>query len=221
MGLTNIPRTPTARTAAAIAAAITILWNAAAIARIFELAFALQLDELIRAMLEAYEKFMSAVFRYIDPLVKSALAWAGFEVNLWPHWKHVFALMMLYFVMHSRSAWLEGNIGAARFVAVWGFIVAFASSVAAGLVHSDVGLTAVLFAVPPVVGLVVYGAGTSARAATWFRGSDEMWAKAFAEFFRHSRRFAIAGLLAIVVATVLVSAKLTPDWLTNPGIALL
>ncbi|MBK6741879.1 MAG: hypothetical protein IPG66_02470 [Hydrogenophilales bacterium] len=198
-----------------------VLWNTAALLRIVEVAIALRLGELLRGFVESYDKFMDAVFRYVDPLVHLVLSLIGIDIVLWTHWRHIFTILILYFAMHSRSAALEGNFGAARFTAIWGTLVALGTGVFAGSIQAEATSSVVVVALPTVLGVVAYGAGTSARAATWFRSQGEPWLSAFREFFRHSRRFALFGILTIATTSVVLAISEVPPWLRSPGILLL
>lgn len=198
-----------------------ILWNIAAFLRILEIAVALRFGELLRGFVESYDRFMDAVFRYVDPFIHLVLSVIGFEVVLWPDWRHIFAILILYIAMHSRSAALEGNIGAAYFIAIWGSFVALGTGVLAGSMHSESIPSVLAVALPAVLGIVVYGAGTSARAATWFRKQGEPWLGAFLEFFRHSVRFALIGTLVVSITSLWLTVGAAPPWIKNPGVLLL
>lgn len=198
---------------------ISVTWHAASLARIWEMASGWQVGALFYAFLKGYEDWMNMLAELIEPVILFPFRHFWPDLALQSHWKHIFVLLAFYSAMHGRSAKSEGNYAAARFVWIWGTLVALVSSVGAGIMYTEDPVLKVAVAGFAVVGVVVYGAGNSVRAATFYREHDA-WATAFLKSFRHSKRFATVGVGAIVFWAIAVSHFESLTTLPHPGLAL-
>src|SRR5262245_15945451 len=82
----------------------------------------------LHLVLEYYEKIMGVLFGWAEPYITARLAalrdLMGWELVLYPHWKHIFLLMMIYFSARLRSAWSVGERLIAPFMWAFGFVLA-------------------------------------------------------------------------------------------------
>jgi hypothetical protein len=73
----------------------------------------------LQLMLDAYENttrfFLGWTEPYIRGLITGLRNFVGWDLTLYPHWKHIFLLMMLYFGARLKAAWVVGEYAAATY----------------------------------------------------------------------------------------------------------
>lgn len=176
-------------------------------------------------VLEFYENEASAFFNLFEPFIEEQLehlrALFNWDLHLYPHWKHAFVLVWLYFGTFARADWAVGARSMAAIEFVWGGLIAFVSGVLSGTVALDGTASNMLMAFWPIAGVVVFRLGTSALGVTFYRSKDYTWLGDFWQFsLRGAVRYALVGGLALLVGT---QADKIPfvQVLPNPGLALL
>jgi hypothetical protein len=92
----------------------------------------------VQALLDAYHDGIGLVFDPIEPYVRGALHWLGgligWDVELHPHWRHVFLLSMVLFLAIARVLGGAGNLRFAALVAGFGLLGSLAGALIAGSV---------------------------------------------------------------------------------------
>lgn len=168
----------------------------------------------LRAAIEWYESFTHFVFGWAEPylndLLRNALSWTSWHVQVYPHWKHVFILMWLYFAADAK-VWSFDRRRAVFLFGSGGFL-AFVTSLAAGCVPLNNTPSNAIMAACAVGGTFLYGLGNAAFSARcrppW--SSSTYW-----QHFRYVARqpllFALVGVTVIVIATQLSVVKNLPS----------
>jgi hypothetical protein len=176
-------------------------------------------------VLEFYENQAREFFSLFEPFIKDQLAhlraFFGWDLQLYPHWKHAFVLMWLYFGTAARVVWVAGFRGMAAILLLWGGLIAFVAGVLSGTVALDSTESNMIMAFWPIAGIVVFRLGTAALNATFYRAAGTTWLGQF--WWATLRRpvpFALFGALALGVGT---QADKIPfvQTLPSPGLALL
>ncbi len=185
---------------------LSIVVGTLSIVTIVRHAFEVSFVAALQLILDYYDLLIGLLFGWAEPYILALFAWlsnfVGWDIQLYPQWQHIFVLLWLYFGTHTRMAWSVGHKSAAVFDVVWGGVVAFAAVAFSGLEAVPGIMTSMLLPISAVLGVVIFGLGTSVRAATFFRNEGEPWWNAFREFVRHSVRFAVGGGVVIAVGAV-------------------
>jgi hypothetical protein len=131
---------------------------------------------VLMTLLDYYDKLLAVLLDWAHPYINIVLikigALIGWPFVLYPHWKHVFVLLEIYFFREATVAW-TGVYGKANavFCLVLGLGVAFISSVATGVVpivqESIVGNF--MIGAIPVLGAALYGVIGFLNDATFLR----------------------------------------------------
>lgn len=208
------------------------MWNvlrwlgiAAGIASLSVLAwkgFEFALGDFLIAVLEYYEGEVGRLFALLEPLINRQLShlreWFGWNLQLYPHWKHAFILLWLYFGACARGYWQTGKAGSAAFVALWGGLVALVAGAASGTVALGNARGSMFIALWPIAGVIVFELGYNAWVATFDRDRRDTWLADFGALTGFTlTRIALPGLLALVVGALIPQVRALP----NPGLSLL
>jgi hypothetical protein len=176
-------------------------------------------------VLEFYENQAREFFNLFEPFIKEQLAnlqaFFGWDLQLYPHWKHAFVLMWLYFGTFARATWAAGLRSLAAIVLLWGGFIAFVAGVLSGAVALDSTTSNMVMAFWPIAGVVVFALGWGALSATFDRAGGYTWLEHFwSVTLRYPVRFALFGALTLGVGT---QADKIPfvQTLPSPGLALL
>ena len=75
-------------------------------------------------VLEELERDYALFFGLIEPLVRGALdllsVAISVDLQLFPHWKHCFVLLWLFFGAWTRAAYTNADRNSATFILIWG-----------------------------------------------------------------------------------------------------
>lgn len=160
------------------------------------------------AVLEELEKDYSLFFGIFEPPIKQALAilntYVGWDLQLEPHWKHVFALNWVYFSANGRTDVRYRQYWSDAIASyVEGFLIALVVGVLSGVAALDGANLAIAFW--PIVGFILYHlsfqtSGAGVRGFLW--------------------RYALPCAVALAIAS---QADKIPylQTLPSPGLALL
>lgn len=190
----------------------------------FEFGFA----ATVRVLMAYYDNLVSALLGWTQPYVVRLLVWVNayfdWNLQLFPHWKHIFVLLSIYFFRSAAVNYSYGYPATATFGLIWGVIVALASSVAAGVVPF-IGadkLSSLMVASIPIAGIFVFDLLKQVWNATFIRTraamiyQREKWT--WWEFFRPNLYLVICQTLA---SFVLVWAVVQIPWvqgLSSPSL---
>jgi hypothetical protein len=173
----------------------------------------------VQALLDAYHDAIGIVFNPIEPHVRGALHWLGgligWDIHLYPHWRHLFVLSLVFWTAEARAWWgIHNEVSNWKTIsnAVVGLFVSFAGALAAGLVQLNTGN-------PAVEGLI---AGLPIAAQSFARHAvaqdaipgEYPWIEAIVDGI--SRALGI-GFAAFVFAAVISSLSFTEN-LQSPGL---
>lgn len=166
----------------------------------------------LQLILNYYEQGMQALFGWAEPWIREQVttvaAWLGLNLTLYPHWKHVFVLMMVWFGADAKVIWAANLKGSAIFYLSVGVLIALASSAVAGLVPVEAGagspISRALIVAPPIAGFLAYEILRSAWSAIWGRYVGGSW---WAQF-RHDLG---VGLFVLVVGAAALGLTLVAD----------
>jgi hypothetical protein len=179
-------------------------------------------------VLDTYELISQAVFGKFEPALEHGLRIAqrhtGRELHLYPHWKHVFLLLWLYFLADLRSAIEQSKFVIAIILFLWGTLVALIASVGAGTVPLDGDAPqfahTVLVAFP-VAGVTLHQIAWCLLEAIGSRTPGESAATRFIMFLREEvLPIALGGLIAVALCYEAPSIPLLAQS-SDPGVALL
>jgi hypothetical protein len=120
---------------------IGVIVGALALAALIVHGFGVTVGPPFGGVLDTYEIASQAVFGKFEPAIERWLAIAqtkvGRQLYLYPHWKHVFLLLWLYFLADLRSAFAQRRFLIALALFVWGTFIAVVASIGAGTVPLD------------------------------------------------------------------------------------
>lgn len=190
--------------------ALGIVLSTLSIVALLKHGFDLGFSSVLMIVIEYYEKLTRVFLGWMEPYIRDYLGsisrFTGINLHLYPHWRHVFILLELYFGSHVRGVRLERGIHATIFNVLLGIILSVFAGLTSGLIRPNGSVSEIFIAVFPMLAVSLYGFGTSARAATFFR-SGQTWWKAFRQYSRHAQRFFAGGTLVILLS---VAFFLTP-----------
>jgi hypothetical protein len=176
-------------------------------------------------VLEFYEDQAREFFSLFEPFIKEQLAnlraYIGWDLQLYPHWKHAFVLMWLYFGTGARVTWAGGDRGIAAILFLCGGLIAFVAGVLSGTVALDSTASNMIMAFWPIAGVVVFRLGITALNATFSRAKGYTWLGHFWWVTRRNAlRIALFGALALGIGTQAGKIPFVRT-LPSPGLALL
>ncbi len=129
------------------------------------------LGSAFQLLLEYYDRVVGLVLGWATPYIESGLARFGWNLSLYPQWKHILVLMCIYFLRNSLISYGAKDRGIGHFELVWGVTVALVASIAAGTIPltSEDRIAQFLIAAIPVGGIWAYEIGDVAWRATFYR----------------------------------------------------
>jgi hypothetical protein len=106
-----------------------------AVIAVVDYGFDFGLDATLLLLIKCYDKVLSLALDWLKPYITSFLACIGWPITLYPHWKHIFVLLGLYFFNGARveiAEWLDGRRSSPAVRLLLGLFVAFAAGIIAG-----------------------------------------------------------------------------------------
>jgi hypothetical protein len=190
------------------------------------------LGPMFKRLLEYYDSFLQALFGLAEPFIEASLMWVstyiGWNLVLYPHWKHIFVLMGIYFFRLVGVNYAVGRRGTASFNLIWCLIVVLISSIAAGTVPVRNASMAANFLIAfiPIIGALVCTLVGFIWEATFHRktygGRDlNVTNPTWWEYFRWGlSRVLSRTLIAIAALWIGLQVPFIRD-LESPGLAML
>lgn len=127
-----------------------------------------------KLLLTYYENLTHAVIGWwAEPIIKVWLADAsnyfGINLELYPHWKHVFILMGVYFFRDVSNSYQAGDRANAFFYLICGLILSITAAVGAGTVPaSENNVTSnFLIAIAPISSMLLFDLISTIWRAVW------------------------------------------------------
>ncbi len=112
---------------------------------------------------------------WIKPYIENAIEWIlAWRINLYPHWKHIFVLLSLYFFSGARTEFVVHHYFTAIFRLLLGFCIASAVAIGIGilpLTRLDVGANFLIAAIP-LFGTSINDIALRAWRATFTRAKE-------------------------------------------------
>lgn len=138
---------------------------------VFRYAFNSGLGSAFQLLLEYYDRVVDLALGWAKPYIESGLLSVGWNVSLYPQWKHILVLMCIYFLRNSLVSYRAKDRGIGHFELVWGVTVALVASIAAGTIPltSEDRIAQFLIAAIPVGGIWAYEIGDVVWRATFYR----------------------------------------------------
>lgn len=190
---------------------LTILMASVSLLLLIKEGFEFGLAAPLLRLSEYYESWIQFALGWAEPPILFALrvVTAKFEWDptLYPHWKHFFVLLMIYFGADARDT-LRYDRKLATFLSVFGIFIAAVVSVGSGLVPLQTGSGDIkwemLAASFSLAGLSLHWMSVGAWYATFSRHAEFSWRH---QFFRDMRaRFGLMilllGCLAIAMGLI-------------------
>jgi hypothetical protein len=212
----------------------SILWwtgvvvGALALSALIVHGFGIAVGAPFGGLLDTYELISQAVFGKFEPVTEHALTIVqrhlGRQLHLYPHWKHVFLLLWLYFLADLRSAIEQSKWLIAFILFLWGTLVAVIGSIGAGTVPLDgdapQSAHTVLVAFP-VAAVTLHQIAWCLLEAIGSRTPGESASRRFIMFLREEvLPIALGGLVAIALCYYAPRVPLLAQS-SDPGVALL
>jgi len=152
----------------------------------------------LQVVLDYYEQAANALFSWAEPWIKAQLAYLrivlGYELELYPHWKHVLVIVGLYCGSYARIPWLDNT---SRFVyASTGVLAAVVTAIVAGTLPIADTNSAFLVAGVVLAGVMVF----ELVANRWHRRGREEFFWTTGSAIAPLRRFTI-GIAILLVGT--------------------
>ncbi|MBI1213354.1 MAG: hypothetical protein GC190_17965 [Alphaproteobacteria bacterium] len=212
----------------------SVLWwtgvvvGALALAALVVHGFGVAVGAPFDGVLDTYELVSQAVFGKFEPAIERWLATTQSEVGhdllLYPHWKHVFLLLWLYFLADLRSAVEQRKFVVALVLFVWGTLVALIASIGSGTVPLDGSASASLHTVLlafPVIAVTLHQVAWCLLESFVSRAPGESALVRFVMFLREEvLPIALGGVIAVALCFYSPSIPLLAQS-SDPGVALL
>lgn len=168
-------------------------------------------SETIKHMLRYYDTLIGVCFGWLSPvsewfvqLFSKIFDW---KLKLFPHWKHVFVILWLYFISSSRmiftrsKSWLITLTGI-----VGGAVIALVSAAIAGSVYPNEKKDYLLIALFPILGVVLFEICISCAKSQHDKKKGVKFSKTFFKGFKNYVLPAILlGSIALYYTTKLPS----------------
>jgi hypothetical protein len=148
------------------AAAGVISWFVSTISIVMLLrhGFSIDLSAFAQSMLDQYEVISKVAFGWAEPFIEAmldtirrSLYW---DLHLYPHWKHVFVLLMVYFGVDTRTLMGIRDKGWPILQAIVGVLIAIVASIVAGCIPVSFNQSTVsdnlLLASAPLLGMSAF-----------------------------------------------------------------
>ncbi len=155
-------------------------------------------------ILKYYDTLIGVCFGWLAPIIKWFIRiFSGifdWKLSLFPHWKHVYVILWLYFIASSRmifkrsKSWLITSTGI-----IGGAIIAFISSAVAGSIMPSVINDFLMIALLPIIGVVFFEVCISCAKAIVDKKRGGDFSKTFFKgFINYILPSILLGAIAIV-----------------------
>ena len=188
-------------------------------------------SDVLTLFVETYDalltKLLSPFKPALDQFVEKLSQFWGYDVALQDYWKHIFILLMIYFMSRAAGAYSMQRYGTATFRLFWGILVAFAFSVLASIEAENFVPVSQDFriAFSAIACIAVYEIGINIWFATFFREhqakvhhrATRNWAS---EFYNLSKEDGLRLLSGTALTTVMLLLP-WPEVVLRPEIVVL
>jgi len=206
-----------------VASPLATLFSALSIVVLARQAFNLGFAVPFTRILDFFEKSLRPL-EWAEPYLSHMAQWAGWNLQLQPHWRPILVLTCLYFGTVTKVIWPKFKSRKERslilVLTAWGGLIAIGSSIAAGAIALNDTRSNVVMVVFPLLGFVLYQLAWAAFLATI--GAQESWS---IRYRAAVRLFVGPGTLAVIVVALALCAfaRKVPLLMAlhNPGLTLL
>lgn len=182
-------------------------------------------------VIDYYEQIATTLLGWLEPVLLTALGVLAsaidVDVTLFPHWKHIFILMFVYFSRDASLAYANGFRPTGVFMFSFGALYALLAGVSSGLVELKPQAFGAnfTFAAAPVFGILAY----NLTCQLWFSRADSQrawlmrpmqgdnWLSRFVGTIPGSVIQALGGLVVVLVGLQLPFVSQSP----SPGLIML
>lgn len=209
---------------------LSLIFGTLSVLMLIKNGFEVSFVSSIELILTFSDQLIQVLLGWAEPSIRSVLAeistWFGWQLQLFPHWREVFILMLLYFSNGARTMWVNGLRWTALFEIALGTLLSLLASVGVGLlpVHASqsTAIDLVLIAIPTIA-MILYqvcmGAWVATHFARW-RDSSQWWAHFLENASYTSAPYVIGGLFAMSLCLASDSIPLLRE-VSNRGLVLL
>lgn len=198
---------------------------------LFQYGFNYGLGPTLARMLEYYDRLISIPASWVEPQINAGLtllsSMMDWHLELFPHWKHIFVLLSIYFFRMAAHGFHLGLLGTGIFRALWGLLVALTIGISAGIVEANRSNleAAFLIAAVPILGVFIFELGFNlwnaivlrSRTAHIRRLPVTSW---WSEFSRCSVLDLWRNSVALILLWIGLQVPIVQD-LPSPGLAML
>lgn len=194
-------------------------------------AYSIGLGPVLVGLLDVYEAELTRIAVVFEPAI-SWLLWVlrsvfSWELTLYPHWKHVFVLLNVYFAARYTSAFRAGNWGAAWLMVLSGVAFGALASVGAGTTPltgdtAQIQTNIAAMTLYPALGILVFDFVEIIWTSLVRVGVEG--ANPAAAFRKLLGRIGVRFGAAVAIAGLAIILSLLPvgfDGLPSPGLSLL
>ena len=164
--------------------------------------FNLKGSVITKNVILTYEAVINFLLGWATPYVQMIASVIGrlvnVELNVAPHWKYVFVLLMIFFSRDAYGAWVDKTPVSAIYHGVLGFGVALLASIATSLGSTGL-LGGALLATVPVIGLYLYAFFGIAYNTIFTRHTFQGTGHASQAIWPHFRRWQRLALVRLAV----------------------
>jgi len=192
------------------------------IVTLLQQAFDVGFVEPLEIMLSYYERLAHLLFGWMEPTLLQFIAplrdLVPWQLTLYPHWKHIFILLALYFLRSATDSFVNGAPVSGLFRGFSGVLMALISSVCAGIIPNDNNIVSdFLIATIPVIGVSMADLGWNAWWAAWLRRPELTLLQDFVRTETYTLKRDAIGIVIAFVGLQLPHVQALP----NPGVAVL
>lgn len=211
--------------------AIRLLFSLFSVLALFKYAVDHSYSIALEMLIQRYESILSTILFPITPIAQLIAEFFGtlfnIDVQLKPHWRHVFVLMGVYFLSRVKGSFDAKLYTTAYFRMILGLTIAFIASVAAGspVVFREGYLNHAFIPISAIIGMLFYEVGLNIWYASFFRKMQaKLHARAIRTWVGEFFALSVSDIQRAVIAAVIIFAGLflpAIQTLPLPGLLLL
>ncbi len=164
------------RSVDSVVGAASLLMGASSVVSLIQHAFSVGFISAIQIMLDFYERLICMLIGWwAEPIIRDLLArlnaLVDWDLHLYPHWKHIFVLVAVYFFRDAAASGPIKRPGGEIFLSAIGLPIAAAISIGAGCIAASPNNWRANFAIAAVavIGVTLFDIAKLIWYAGWLR----------------------------------------------------